>query len=275
MKNLISKSLLLGTVSAVAFLSVQSSVFSATQRFDDNGQAFVVHRNPPQPRLEDFNEIPAPAFGRDDLAQVAHVPPQVAAKPADFAEWVEINQNDAAGAPVAVPTRSKASYILPIVSSTVVKPAARIVWSTLKGTYYAIPPVARAVCWTGGKTFEAAGNTLSYANDAGLFALDARRKLNAKRATSQEIAEDAGKRVGAATGNALKWLGSTIVEGAKGVVPSLWSGVKWTAQESWENTKAFIRDVREAYLNDAASAVWSSVKSAASRAWGRVSSFWK
>jgi hypothetical protein len=261
MKSMISKSLLLGTVSAVAFLSVHSSVFSATPRFEDDGQALVVHRNPPRSiQLADFDEMPAPALpGGGDLAQVAHAPQVAVAKPADFADWLEINQNDAVGAPVVAAARSK--DILQVVSSTVVKPVGRVLWSTLKGAYEAVPPVARAVCWTGSKTWEAAGNTLSSVNDARLFALDARRKLNAGTATLQEIGQDAGKRTGAAVDNTFKWLGSSIIEGLKGTVPSLWSGAKWTAVETWENTKAFVRDIREAYLDDVASAAWSSVKS--------------
>ncbi len=269
---------LLGTVSMIAFLSAQHSVFAATNRFQDIEQrGYVSHRNPST--WEAFHEVQSSLENGHDglnLVEIHRLVPSLvpsdplkgtvlSVKSIDFSEWVQIPMSDVKDIPPIAstpPRRSKESYVLPIVSSTVVKPIGRVFLSTAKVTYYAIPHVASGSWWMVCKTAEALGATVSATNDATVYVVEAVRDVQAGRATPEEKGWDAGKKTASTIGNSFKWLGNTTVEGIEGAAFPLWNGIKYAAEETWENTKAAVHDMREAYLDD----VGSSVKSTATKA---------
>jgi len=190
----LSLSVLLGTVSIIAFLSVQHSALAATTKPQDIEQRmFLSHRNPSGGG--GFHEVQSSLEmmpGHDDLNHAAigmYAPPNSplegsvpSKKSIDFSEWVQIQMSEVKDAPpptAVLSQRSKASYILPVISSTVVKPIGRVLLSTAKGTYYAIPHVGAGSWWTVRKTVEALGATVSATNDAATYVVEAAHAVQA------------------------------------------------------------------------------------------------
>lgn len=287
--------ILLGTVSLIAFLSAQSALMAASSgpiEIERDSRMHISRRSPSLALWEALDqavqaqqqlrgeEMDVDILALHRQAQIQNLNPrslseesalsvkQQSAKQVDFSEYVVLQISDAEGAPEPLPVRSKTSYIIPVLSSTVVKPAGRFLKSTAEGSYYAVPYVARAAWWTGKKTVEAIGATISAADDAALYGVDAVRDVHAGRATAGNKGWDAGKKTSAAVGKAFKWFGNTFVEGVESAAPPLWNGVKWAFEESVNNWRAAWHDMREAYLDE----VWDYVKSSAKPTAGRVKS---
>ncbi len=281
--------ILLGTVSLIAFLSAQSPLMAASSgpiEIERDSRMHISRRSPSLALWEALDqavqaqqqlrgeEMDVDILALHRQAQIQNLNPrslseesalsvkQQSAKQVDFSEYVVLQISDAEGAPEPLPVRSKTSYIIPVLSSTVVKPAGRFLKSTAEGSYYAVPHAARGTWWALKKSVEALGATVSAIDDAGLYVMDAVRDVHAGRATAGDKGWDAGKKTSAAVGNSLKWFGNTLVEGVESAAPPIWSGMKWTAEETWNNTTAAAKDVWDAYGRE----VWSSVKSTAARA---------
>lgn len=280
--------ILLGTVSVMAFLATQSPISAATMgashELVEVRTSVPYRRNPgawealQNIQFQAQEEQRGQALHGVGLSMPVRFPPSIQQQPAegkvvpakrvDLSEWVQVQKSDAQGAPAVAAfsaRRTKASYILPAVASTVIKPTGRLLKSTAEGAYYALPHVARAGWWTVCKGFEALGSTLSAIDNAALYTGEAVRDVQAGRTTVEERGWEAGKRTKTAFKSAGSWTLQTATEGVENAASPLWNGLQWAAEETWKNTTIAVKDMREAYLDDLGSAVWSSIKSTAAR----------